>query len=147
MKNQSIIQILKKVEPGYLSWDDNEIEAQIKAIYECGYRWFEKGGRVGFIHSESGVYLKLAGLHYYSPERLRQTYEEVWSKDFGNIRKREKKVKVIKSFFLMVFSLLTLIVLEKEIALGIFAILGLRTVYFYIIYQREKRTASKQPAI
>ncbi len=57
MDNQSIIETLKKVEEGYNSWDDSDIENQIEAINECGYEWFEEDGRVGFKHSQSGIYL------------------------------------------------------------------------------------------
>lgn len=75
------VHVLKTVEPGYDNWKDEEIEKQIKAIEECGYKWFEKKGRVGFKHTKTGLYLKIEGLHFYKPEEIRKVYDEVWSKD------------------------------------------------------------------
>ncbi len=79
MKNK--IHVLKMVEHGYNDWQDEEIIEQIKAIEECGYKWFEQKGRVGFKHTKTGLYLKMEGLHFYKPEEIKRTYEEVWSKD------------------------------------------------------------------
>lgn len=79
MKNK--IHVLKMVEPGYSDWKDEEIEKQLKAIEECGYKWFEKRGRVGFKHTKTGLYLKMEGLHFYKPEEIKRVYKEVWSKD------------------------------------------------------------------
>jgi hypothetical protein len=79
MKNK--IHVLKMIELGYNDWDDREIEKQIKAIEECGYKWFEQKGRVSFRHTKTGLYLKMEGLHLYSPERIKETYKRVWSKD------------------------------------------------------------------
>lgn len=73
--------VLKMVEPRYGSWKDDEIEEQIKAIEECGYKWFEQKGRVGFKHKERGVYLNIEGLHFYKPEEIKRVYREVWSKN------------------------------------------------------------------
>jgi hypothetical protein len=75
------IYVLKMVEPGYNDWKEEEIIEQIKAIEECGYRWFEQKGMVGFKHSKTGLYLKMEGLHFYSPEKIKETYKRVWSKD------------------------------------------------------------------
>ncbi len=79
MKNK--IYVLKMVEPRYDDWDDGEIEKQIKVIEECGYKWFEQKGRVGFKHTKTGLYLKIEGLNFYSPGKIREVYENVWSKD------------------------------------------------------------------
>ena len=75
------IYVLKMVEPGYNDWEDEEIEKQLKAIEECGYRWFEQKGKVGFKHPKTGFYLKMEGLHFYKPEEIKRVYKEVWSKD------------------------------------------------------------------
>lgn len=75
------IYVLRMVEPGYNDWNDEEIEKQIKAIEECGYRWFEQKGRVGFKHSKTGFYLKMEGLHFYKPDEIKRVYIEAWSKD------------------------------------------------------------------
>lgn len=75
------ISVLKIVEPGYNKWKDEEIMEQLKAINECGYKWFEQKNRVGFKHSRTGMYLKIEGLHYYKPTDIKKAYEEVWSKD------------------------------------------------------------------
>ncbi len=75
------IYVLKIVEPGYGDWKDEEIKRQIKAIEECGYKWFEKEGRVGFKHTKTGLYLKIKGLDLYKPEDIKRVYREVWSKD------------------------------------------------------------------
>lgn len=78
------------VEPGYKDWKDEEIIKQIKAIEECGYKWFEKKGRVGFKHTETGLYLIMEGLHYYKPEEIKRAYREVWSKDdLEQVKKRD----------------------------------------------------------
>ncbi len=79
MKN--MVYVLKTVEPGYNDWEDKEIERQIKEIQKCGYRWFEKKGKVGFRHSETGLFLIIEGLHYYKPGEIKRVYEETWSKD------------------------------------------------------------------
>jgi len=78
MKNK--IYVLKMVEPGYNGWEDEEIEKQIHAIEECGYKWFERKGRVGFKHSKTGLYLLIEGLHFYKPEDIKKVYEITWSK-------------------------------------------------------------------
>lgn len=84
------IHVLKIVEPGYNDWEDEEIIEQIKAIDECGYRWFEQKGRVGFKHTKTGLYLKIEGLHYYKPEEIKRAYKDVWSKaDPKQVRKRD----------------------------------------------------------
>ncbi|TSA58266.1 hypothetical protein D4R42_00090 [bacterium] len=88
MKNK--IYVLKMVEPGYNGWKDKEIEEQIKAIEECGYKWFEQKGRVGFKHTKTGLYLIMEGLHFYKPKEIKRVYREVWSKDDPNqVRKRD----------------------------------------------------------
>ncbi len=84
------IHVLKMVEPGYNDWKNGEIIEQIKAIEECGYKWFEQKGRVGFKHTKTGLYLKIEGLHFYKPEEIKRVYKEVWSKDGPNqVRKRD----------------------------------------------------------
>jgi len=84
------IHVLKTVEPGYNDWDDEEIEKQLKTIEECGYKWFEQKGRVGFKHTKTGLYLKMEGLHFYKPEEIKRVYKEVWSKDDPKqVRKRD----------------------------------------------------------
>lgn len=75
------IYVLKMIEPGYNDWKDEEIEKQLKTIEECGYRWFEQKGKVGFKHPKTGFYLKMEGLHFYKPEEIKRVYKEVWSKD------------------------------------------------------------------
>lgn len=91
---KNMVYVLKTVEPGYKSWDDNEIEKQIKAIQECGYKWFEKKGRVGFQHTKTGLYLKIDGLHFYKPEEIKKVYREVWSKDDPTqMKKRDATAK------------------------------------------------------
>jgi hypothetical protein len=88
MKNK--LHVLKTVEPGYNDWKDEEIIEQLKAIKECGYKWFEQKGRVGFKHTRTGLYLKMEGLHFYKPEEIKRVYREVWSKDDpSRIRKVE----------------------------------------------------------
>lgn len=88
MKNK--IHVLKMVEPGYNDWEDEEIIKQLKSIEECGYKWFEQKGRVGFKHTKTGLYLKMEGLHFYKPEEIKKVYREVWSKDDpSRIRKVE----------------------------------------------------------
>ena len=84
------IHVLKTVDPGYNDWEDEEIEKQLQAIEECGYKWFEQKGRVGFKHTKTGLYLKIEGLHFYKPEEIKRVYREVWSKDDpSRIRKVE----------------------------------------------------------
>lgn len=84
------IHVLKIVEPGYRDWKDEEIIEQLKAIEECGYKWFEQKGRVGFKHTKTGLYLKMEGLHFYKPGEIKRVYREVWSKDDpSRIRKVE----------------------------------------------------------
>jgi len=96
------IHVLKIVEPGYNDWQDEEIEKQIKAIEECGYKWFEqKDGvgfkRVGFKHTKTGLYLKTDGLHFYKPEEIKRVYREVWSKDDPTtLRKFENEMLIVK---------------------------------------------------
>jgi len=98
---KNIIHVLKTVEPGYNSWEDKEIEDQIKAIWECGYKWFEKKGKVGFKHSKTGLYLKIAGLHTYKPEDIKKVYNEVWSKDDPEqVKKRDVTEKKLKKAIL-----------------------------------------------
>lgn len=92
MKNK--VYVLKIVEPGYNGWKDEEIEEQIKAIEECGYKWFEQKERVGFKHTKTGLYLRIEGLHFYKPKEIKRVYREVWSKDDPNqVRKREATVQ------------------------------------------------------
>ncbi len=140
MDNQRIIEILKKVEPGYNSWTDIDIAKQIGAINECGYEWFEENGKVGFKHTESGIYLKIEGLNYYSPEEIKKTYEKVWSKSFDKVRKRDKKnkffIKFIKSLILTLLSLITFLFIDREVASGISIVLALITVYYYLNFKR-----------
>lgn len=139
MDNQLIIETLKQVEPGYNTWEDSDIEKQIEAINECGYEWFEQDGKVGFKHSQSGIYLKTEGLHYYSPEQIKKTYEDVWSKDFDKIKTRSERdrylAKFIKSFLLTLLSLITFIFLDKQLATGIFIVLVIITVNNFIHYK------------
>jgi len=88
MKNK--IYVLKMVESGYNDWEDEEIKKQIQAIEECGYKWFESKGKVGFKHSKTGLYLKMEGLNFYKPEEIKKVYREVWSKqDPAQMRKVE----------------------------------------------------------
>ena len=140
MDNQLIIGTLKQVEPGYNTWDDSDIEKQIQAINECGYDWFEQDGRVGFKHSQSGIYLKTEGLHYYSPEQIKKTYEDVWSKDVDNVRPRDERnkylTKFIKSLLFTLLSLITFLFLDKQVATWIFIVLVIVTGYNYINYKR-----------
>jgi len=89
MKNK--IYVLKMVEAGYGDWEDEEIMEQVKVIEECGYKWFEKKGKVGFRHSKTGLYLYIEGLHLYSPEKIKETYDNVWSKDSPN-KARERDI-------------------------------------------------------
>jgi tetratricopeptide (TPR) repeat protein len=92
MKN--MIHVLKTVEPGYNDWEDEKIEKQIKAIQDCGYRWFEQKGKVGFEHTKTGLYLRIDGLHFYNPKDIKKTYREVWSKDDpAQVRKRDTAVE------------------------------------------------------
>ena len=78
------------VEHGYDDWKDEEIIEQLKAIEECGYKWFEQKGKVGFKHTKTGLYLKMEGLHFYKPEEIKRVYREVWAKDDpSRIRKVE----------------------------------------------------------
>ena len=84
-----MINVLKVAEPGYNDWNDNEIKKQIEAIEECGYKWFEKNGKVGFRHSKTKIFLLIEGLNFYKPEDIKKNYKEVWSKDDPDqIRKR-----------------------------------------------------------
>ena len=46
----------------------------MKAIEECGYKWFEKEGKVGFQHTKTGLYLKMKGLHFYKPEEIKRVF-------------------------------------------------------------------------
>lgn len=75
------VNMLKIVETGYRDWEDEEIKKQIKAIEECGYEWFHERHSVGFKHIKTGLYLKVEGLHLYTPEDIKMFYKKVWSKD------------------------------------------------------------------
>jgi hypothetical protein len=87
----NMVYVLKSIEPGYSSWNDAEIAEQIKAILKCGYKWEEQKGLVGFKHSKTGLYLKIDGLHIFSPEDIEKTYREVWSKaNVEQLAKREE---------------------------------------------------------
>lgn len=140
MDNDSIISILKQVETGYNTWEDSDIKKQIEAINECGYEWFEQDGRVGFKHSQSGIYLKTEGLHYYSPEQIKKTYEDVWSKDFDKVRTRGERdkylTKFIKSFLLTLLSLIAFLFVDKQLATVIFVVLVVITANNFIQYKR-----------
>lgn len=84
------VYVLKMVEPGYHDWKDEEIEKQVQAIEECGYKWFEQKGRVAFKHTKTGLYLKMKGLHFYSPEEIKTTYKDIWSKtDPEQVKRRD----------------------------------------------------------
>lgn len=140
MNNQLIIETLKVVETGYKTWDDSDINKQIEAIYDCGYEWFEKDGKVGFKHSQSGLYLKTEGLHYYSPEQIKKTYEDIWSKNIDKVRIRGKRdkylTKFIKSFLLTLLSLIGYLFVDKQVATRIFVVMALITVFNFINYMR-----------
>ncbi len=87
---KNMIHVLKIVEPGYNDWQNEEIEKQIKAIQECGYKWFEQKGRVGFKHSKTGLFLIIEGLHCYKPEDIKRIYRKIWSKsDPNNVKRRD----------------------------------------------------------
>ncbi|MBU3918875.1 hypothetical protein KKC63_03150 [Patescibacteria group bacterium] len=99
MKN--MIYVLKIVEPGYSDWQDEDIEEQIRAIKECGYKWSETKGKVGFRHSKTGLFLIIEGLHYYKPEDIRRVYREVWSKEDPNhLRKIEATAQKLQELIL-----------------------------------------------
>lgn len=80
-RQSRMIQIMKQIEPGYKTWDDDEIIEQIKAIEGCGYKWYEKGGRAAFRHKTSKLFLNIPNLCFYTPENIIETYEKVWSKE------------------------------------------------------------------
>ncbi len=107
------IYVLKIAEPGYNNWKEKEIEKQIKAIEECGYKWFERKGRVGFKHTKTGLYLKMEGLHFYSPEEIKRTYEKVWSKDNSD-----------ESFKRHIFNEITQEAMSDEVVLDILSTIG-----------------------
>ena len=85
-----VVELLKDIEPGYNNLTNEEIREQIKAIKECGYEWVERKNTAGFKHTETGLYLKIKGLHRYKPEEIKKVYTEVWSRqDPKQVRKRE----------------------------------------------------------
>ncbi len=82
-----IINKMREIEPQYLSWTDEEIGKQIKAIHECDYVWEVNH----FKNKKTGLLLNIKGLSRYAPEGIKETYESVWSKDsFENVERREK---------------------------------------------------------
>ena len=103
---ENIIAIMKDIEPRYNDWSDVEINEQIDAIKECGYEWSYSHKGVGFKHKDSGVYLNIPNLNFYKGDKLKETYERVWSKDFEGVKSRGDFNKSIKGFFVLILTLI-----------------------------------------
>jgi hypothetical protein len=134
---EDVISFMRTVEPNYNEWSDIEILEQIKALDECGYEWVRKGGRGGFKHRDSGVYLKIRGLNYYPPEKLKETYRNVWSEDFEGVIARTHLTKVFRSILLFIpSSIIILILYSFRVTIPILALFIIYISYHYYKYRR-----------
>ena len=96
MKNQEIIDELKSFERGYNRLTDDEINKQIEAIFECDYEW---SSNVGFINKKTNLKLNIQGLHVYTPNMIRESYERTWSKQTKKgVRDEEKAARNFGNF-------------------------------------------------
>lgn len=137
-----IIGVLRDIEPGYISMTNEDIIEQIDAIYECNYIFKMKGQIVGFKNTITGLNLKIGGLHHYSADSIKETYENVWSKsNYNEVSAKEYKVKSLKAFFLALFSLFLLFFDSIILTYIIYFLFG-RILYF-ILMQEYYRWKSK----
>lgn len=138
--NEEIIELMRQIEPNYNYWTDSEIQNQLNVIYECGYEWVGNGERGGFKHKDSGVYLKIEGLNYFPPEKLKETYENVWAKDFEGVKAKTHLGKVFKSLLLFITVLLiSLIFYSTPVTIIIIPIFLIYIGYHYFKYRINRK--------
>tara|TARA_B100000886_G_scaffold333579_1_gene287824 strand:- start:9418 stop:10410 length:993 start_codon:yes stop_codon:yes gene_type:complete len=126
-----IFSIMKKLEPGYNSWKDYEMEKQLDAIFLCGYEWNENQGSGGFYHPKTKLYLKIRSLNTYSPESIIDTYNRVWSKNTPEIRDKFNKYPSLQVGFLFILSFSLFFFVEIKIALTVVIVLFIINFLFY----------------
>ena len=125
---------MRKIEPFYNSYSNEQISNQIDAILECGYVWVDEIDFTGFQHSSTKLVLNIDRLYSYSPEDIIDMYNNVWSKDsVVKMTNRKNKVKVFKSLYTFILSNLLFFFIKWEYALTISLFLLLRS--FFLIYQ------------
>jgi hypothetical protein len=130
---------MKRVEPAFNYWSENELNNLTQAIYKCGYIWERQDKDVGFFHPKNELILNFKGLHLYSPDSILSTYESIWSKD--NIEKKKNKqlrMKRFKSFWIWIFSFLLLFFIDIKYACSIIFLLFVRFIYYSLSSSLDK---------
>jgi hypothetical protein len=137
---ENIIAIMKDIEPKYNNWSDTEINKQIDVIFECGYEWKDTYNAASFKHKESGVHLKIQNLNFYKPEKLRETYNNVWSKDFEGVKAKGNLSNSLKGLLVLILTLIFgFIFLKTEHALIINGIVLIYVLYNYIKFKNYRK--------
>ena len=130
---QDIFYNMKKIEPAFNNWNQEQLRNLTQAIFKCGYSFMQQDKDIGFFHPKNQLILNFKGLHYYTPETIIDTYKRVWSKDsLGNKIKGELKVKVFKSMLLWLFSFSILFFVDFKYAVYLILLLFIRFIYFII---------------
>jgi hypothetical protein len=133
MELEQIIEKMKEIEPRYNLLEEDEINAQVKAIFDCDYEWV--GSK--FKNKVTGLYLNVNGLSKYSAEGIRDAYESTWSKqNFQDVEKKEQRQDLVKKqfrlvmFFLLCFVLYFFIdfkyVLIAQVLIGLLFLYGIK---------------------
>jgi hypothetical protein len=136
---QDIFFNMKRIEPAFNLWSEDELRMLAKAVFDCGYTWAQQDKDVGFFHPKNELILNFKGLHLYTPESIKKTYEATWSKDSADNQKRKKlKMKSFKSFWLWIFSFALLILIDFKNAAIIISFL-----FFRFIYHTLKQSSIK----
>ena len=137
---ENIIEIMKDVEPRYNGWPDDEINKQIDAIYECGYIWENNYKGCAFKHKKTGFYLNIAGLHFYTPEKIKETYKNVWSKDYHGVKLKHNFWKAVKGIpFLIISVIIGLIFFNTKTVLIINSLILIYIVYHFFKFKYHKK--------
>ena len=130
---------MKRIEPAFNLWSEDDLIKLIQAVYKCGYIWTQKDKDVGFFHPKNELILNFKGLHFYTPESIIETYNTVWSKDsVKNHIRKELKVKSLKSCLLWIISFSLLLFIDAKYAVYVISALFLRFIYFTIRSSNNK---------
>jgi hypothetical protein len=124
---------MKRIEPAFNNWNDDELRNLTKAIYGCGYTWNQQDKDVGFFHPKNELILNFKGLHLYTPESIIEIYASTWSKDSAEKKMRgELRIKSFKSFWLWIISFSLLFFVDFKYAIFVILPLFIRFLYYTI---------------
>ena len=134
-----ITSALRNYNPAYKKISDSEISDQLDAIFQCGYEWIESENSFGFYHPNSKMYLKIAGLQYYSPEAIIKAYNEVWSKDTKETREKFKMLPETQLGCLFFVSFSLFFFINKIYTIAIIIILFIAFTYASMVNKKTRK--------